>query len=242
MNYEMQITVGTKNVRVFLQAGFFNLCAKPSAYHRHRYTEAHVAVSGVLRYNVDGEDVTIRDGEMYVIPPMTFHRCISATENAERLAFMVESEGVKSGSFAPIFDAVSSLAGAIKGKKGVGDAKTRACLSVICAEFTDEASVMPIPVSDRGFIIHEFFSNNYHRDITISEIAGVLHLSEKQAQRMIKQYTGNDFRTELTHRRMEATERFISAGDMSLTEIAERVGYKSYSGFWKAFRAWQKTK
>lgn len=240
MNYETQIVVGTKNVRVFLQAGFFNLHAAPSAYHRHRYPEAHVAVFGELRYDIDGEDVIIREGEMYVIPPKTFHRCISASDGAERLAFMVESENVISGKRAPLFDAVKALSAAIKVGDGVGNAKARACLSVLCSEFIEEKTSEPVPVSDRGFIIHEFFSNNYHREITISEISGVLHLSEKQTQRMIKQYTGNDFRAELTHRRMEAAERFIAAGDMSLGEIAERVGYKSYSGFWKAFKAWQK--
>lgn len=241
MNYELQITVGTERVRVFLQAGFFDLCAKPSIYHRHRYPEVHVAVLGELRYNIDGEDVIIREGELCVIPPKAFHRCVSTTEGAERLAFMIESENVSFGKRVPLSEVVKALAYAVRGD-AVGDAKTRACLSLLCSEFMEEKTVSPVPVSDRGFIIHEFFSNNYHREISISEIAGVLHLSEKQAQRMIKQYTGNDFRTELTHRRMEAAERFIAAGNMSLTEIAERVGYKSYSGFWKAFKAWQKTR
>ena len=43
------------------------------------------------------------------------------------------------------------------------------------------------------------------------------------------------FREEMTHRRMEAARQLMKDQSLSLTEIAEKVGYQSYSGFWKAF-------
>ncbi len=240
MNYELKIPIGERNVRIFLQDGFFSLGASVSTYHRHRYPEAHIIVSGEARYDIDGDEVNLKAGEMYVIPPKVFHRCVEVSEGAERLAFMAESEATGFGKRVPMSDVIKETVNAVKRGNGIGNARIYACLSALCSEFLDGQASEPVPVSDRGFIIHEFFSNNYHRDINISEIADILHLSEKQTQRMIKHYTGNDFRTELTHRRMEAAQRFIESADMSLGEIAERVGYKSYSGFWKAFKAWQK--
>lgn len=223
-----------------MQNGFFSLSAFVSPYHKHRYPEAHVVISGTVRYEADGVETTVTAGEMYVIPPNVFHRCTEVSEGAERMAFMAESEARISGKCVPMPDAVNALASAVRAKRSIGDAKLHACLSVLCSEFVSAEADEPVPVTDRGFVIHEFFSNNYHRDITVSDIASLLHLSEKQAQRMIKQYTGNDFRTELTRRRMEAAQHFMDSSEMSLSEIAERVGYKSYSGFWKAVKAWQR--
>ena len=75
------------------------------------------------------------------------------------------------------------------------------------------------------------------RSITLSDLAQVLGLSTKQAGRLLMHYTGRTFRGELTRCRMEAARRMMAETNAPpLTVIAERVGYQSYSGFWKAFR------
>ncbi len=237
MNYELEIPIGEKKIRIFLQNGFFALRASVSNYHRHRYPEAHIVISGTVRYEADGVETEVGAGEMYVIPQNVFHRCTAVSEGAERMAFMAESEAHVLGKCVPLPDAVNALAHAVRNENGIDNAKLYSCFAVICSEFIDVPVKAPVPVSDRGFMIHEFFSNNYHSDITVSDIAALLHLSEKQTQRMIKQYTGSDFRTELTRRRMEAARQFMDSSEMSLTEIAEKVGYRSYSGFWKAVKS-----
>ena len=69
----------------------------------------------------------------------------------------------------------------------------------------------------------------------LSDLAAELFLSEKQCGRVLRAVTGRNFRQELTRYRMDAALELQKQGELSLAEIAERVGYRSYSGFWKAF-------
>ena len=66
------------------------------------------------------------------------------------------------------------------------------------------------------------------------DIANYLHLSERQSERLIIDYTGHSFRDELVATRMNMAKILFSTTDMSLSEISQYVGYKSYNGFWKA--------
>ena len=89
-------------------------------------------------------------------------------------------------------------------------------------------------VTDYGFLIHEFFSIHYNEDIHLRDIANYLHLAERQSERLIIDYTGHSFRDELVATRMNMAKILFSTTDMSLSEISQYVGYKSYNGFWKA--------
>ena len=99
---------------------------------------------------------------------------------------------------------------------------------------------MPLSISentDYAYLIFEYLSVHYNQDITVSSIAKELNFSTKQVQRIIKGETGNTFLSELTAHRMMIADYLMKSTEMSLKEIAEHIGYKSYSGFWKA---WQK--
>ena len=66
-------------------------------------------------------------------------------------------------------------------------------------------------------------------------------MSEKQASRLIKKHMGATFSDVLSDYRLQAANRLLfGTPEMSLTEVAEFVGYRSYSGFWKAFKRYNK--
>ena len=89
-------------------------------------------------------------------------------------------------------------------------------------------------MTDYGFLIHEFFSLHYSEDLHLCDLAQFLHLSERQTERLVIEHTGNTFRNELTAIRMTIAKKLLTSSQMSLTEISQYVGYKSYAGFWKA--------
>lgn len=53
----------------------------PSRYHAHRYLEIVYQYSGTSLHNVNGEEVILKSGDMYFLPPDTFHSIISPGEN-----------------------------------------------------------------------------------------------------------------------------------------------------------------
>ena len=97
-------------------------------------------------------------------------------------------------------------------------------------------------VAKREFIIYEFFENRYNEDVTVFDLARELNLSEKQTSRLVEMYIGVGFSKALTNYRLNAAKQLLTS-DKSLTmsTVAELVGYRSYSGFWKAFKKAKQT-
>ena len=91
-------------------------------------------------------------------------------------------------------------------------------------------------VTDEGMLIEVFFSTSYNKDVQLSDLAAILHLSERQTERKLIEHTGHTFREELAATRISVAKYLQSTSSMSLSEIATYVGYHSYAGFWKAMK------
>ena len=110
---------------------------------------------------------------------------------------------------------------------------------LFCNYFCHKKKVIAQTVDDYGFIIQEFFSIHYSEDIHLGDLANLLHLSERQTERLVKEYTGNSFRNELAAIRINIAKNLLKYSQMSMRKICEYVGYKSYVGFWKAMKKYK---
>ena len=72
-----------------------------------------------------------------------------------------------------------------------------------------------------------FMKNNYHRKITIEQIAEYVNLSEKHLCRKFTQKTGIPPQKYLLRIRMEAARQFLLNSNLKVKEIAYSVGYDS---------------
>lgn len=238
INTQLDINVAGKDIKIFMQGGFFKFDITNTIVHEHTYTELHVVESGCVEFYIDGQTFTLCAGEMIVIPEYTFHYTVSLSENARHSAFQVsytvkeiKKYTIPSGILSAFLDEIDRYA------------DTRDCVklstyfALLCAYIISNPGLEAVRVQDRDLIIHEFFSQNYNQRITLTDLAERLNVSKKQAERIILRHTGNTFRAELSKRRMEAALQLIKTEDISMAEVATRCGYNSYSGFWKAYKA-----
>jgi YesN/AraC family two-component response regulator len=72
--------------------------------------------------------------------------------------------------------------------------------------------------------------------ITLKDIADDLHFHENYLSRMIKQNSKQGFRGLLCRFRLEEAENLLLNTDLSVTEIAARVGYHKPNFFYKLFK------
>lgn len=86
------------------------------------------------------------------------------------------------------------------------------------------------------FLIEHFVNTHYHLKTTIDDIAGILHVSRRQADRIVEQVFGKSYAALVTDRRMSIAETLLKKTNLSCTQIAESVGFSSYPGFFLAFR------
>jgi len=239
MSYsEITVSIGKHTFPLYLQPGFFNPSPTGSGLHKHRYTEIHLIASGRCVYRIGTGTVTVEAGQAVAIPKGEFHHCIFAEPGARNTAFQIPYPLTKPicKTFSPEF--TETLLKKIQECPEDGTVATM--LATVCAEFFHIPSGLR-PLRDPVFIIHERLDNEYYKDLTLADLATDLELSKKQTQRLIVKHTGNTFRAEIAKRRMEAARHLLQTEDVTLAEAAERVGYRSYSGFWKAFRTDRKT-
>ena len=72
--------------------------------------------------------------------------------------------------------------------------------------------------------------------VTISDVARRIATSQRQLQRAFSEVGGASFRSYVTTLRMARAAHLLEATDLTVREIAARVGYREPSQFTKAFK------
>jgi AraC-like DNA-binding protein len=82
----------------------------------------------------------------------------------------------------------------------------------------------------------ELMESHLDRDLPLSELAAAAYLSAFHFSRLFKKVMGTSPHAYLAGLRTSRAQVLLSESDLSVTEIATRVGYTSSSHFTKAFR------
>ncbi|WP_127583824.1 AraC family transcriptional regulator [Paenibacillus koleovorans] len=105
-------------------------------------------------------------------------------------------------------------------------------LSLRRSDFT-----IPVRISDemRTLMIDHFF-DRYREHLTIDDLARQLHLSRRQTNRILLQYYQMSFKQKQRNTRIQVAMELLLTNELTLEQIAERVGYPSVFPFCKAFK------
>lgn len=83
--------------------------------------------------------------------------------------------------------------------------------------------------------IMEYVETNYSREIVIGEMAKEFYVSASTISHLFKQKLGISFYRFVTQRRLIEAKKLIEK-DFHLEDVALRVGFEDYSGFYRAFK------
>lgn len=81
-----------------------------------------------------------------------------------------------------------------------------------------------------------FIEANFHRDLTLEEVAQQVYLSPCYFSRLFKQVKGQNFIDYLTRVRLEAAKELLLNTELPVAAIAERVGYHDARYFGQVFK------
>ncbi len=90
----------------------------------------------------------------------------------------------------------------------------------------------------RKYIIQQYFLLNYNNSPKISELAGLLHLSVQQTQRIIQKLYSRTFREQVLFLRIDKAKYMLKNTDVTIAKIAETVGYNNSNNFHSAFKTY----
>lgn len=235
MYKELDIHIGKKESRAFLQRGFCPHLPPTKRMHKHNYTDVHIVFCGKMTFYIGGETHHIEDGTLMVIPREIFHYCVDREEKTLHIAFQVDYEICQIEKYKISLKTIEAFCHEIEMAEKEGKyTQVASYISLLCSRFCGENSLVAREITDYGFLVREFFQTQYSKDVKLSDLASTLNVCERQAERLVIKYTGRTFREELTFMRTTIANHLIESGKMPLKEIAAYVGYKSYAGFWKA--------
>ena len=236
----LNVKTATGEHKVFLQGGFYMTASGTSCIHEHNYAEIHLIAGGSARFTVEDKTLTIDSGDMLIVPKKTFHSCDLMEDSARHCAFQIDCDIDSVKRYELSDEIIIDLFRKIESTSADDDhSAISAHIALLCTSFEQNIKVLPQTITDYGFLIFEFFSKNYNSDIRLSDLAELLHVSSRQAQRLVLEYTGRSFRDELSATRVRIARQLLKTTDMSLAQITEYTGYHSYAGFWKAMKKFE---
>lgn len=240
MIYELPVSVANNSLKVFLQENFSVAVTANSPMHKHSYMEVHIVYDGQVELAMSDRVYNLSAGDVIVIPANCFHWRNVKSENAKCFAFSVNMDAEKISVKQLDKNLLKAFAKEIDESRGIENLNIiSAFISLFWCYIFNENSLDIVETSDYSYVINKFFEDNYSKDITLKDLANELSLSEKQVSRLVHKYTGNNFRTEITKRRVTAARILMKSSNLSKTEIAEQLGYTSYSCLWKAMKTFK---
>lgn len=91
--------------------------------------------------------------------------------------------------------------------------------------------------SSRMSKIYNYVLENYHRDISVQEVADIIHFAKGSFCRYFKQRTGKTFMDFLIEVRIGNACKLLMEDEMNINEIAYACGYNNISNFFHQFKA-----
>lgn len=95
------------------------------------------------------------------------------------------------------------------------------------------------PVSDPVRAALEYVDRSLEKPFTMRDVASSVHLNPSYFSVLFKEEIGMTFSEYVTRRRLQRAKEMLLRTRLTVTEIAERVGYQSAKHFTKMFRQYE---
>lgn len=254
------------HIEAVLDNGFWNTFALAADMHAHTYYEVMLCPEGNLNIALsDGAVIVMEQNSLCLIPPRVYHRSLGDTDTRKLAIRFLCSRNLKPGRLYGAFFAamehkntpvplgvqpelsaiVRALCAELQQPGLATDSCARNLLSLLLIglfrKLCHDSGVisptaLPPQVADRRLAIEDFFNTNYHTPITEEILAEKVHLSTRQLNRVLRQLYGMSFRQLVIDFRMSQAVQLLSTTELSIADIAYKVGYTSVSGFYEAFQ------
>ncbi len=231
--------------------------------HKHTYLELHYVYEGeeILFLPRDQRRIRVPAGSIAMIPREVYHCGETKGEDQVRLVCFDFSTDPSEDSRNPVFEVFDALREVTvvsdafvadsmerfrkilaEGVSPLRETRMGALLLDVVLELFGQ-----LPAGDGSFqrqsrtkrrqrwLIEEHIGTQYHAPGGLVALSKKLHLSERQTRKLVKNFYGEDYKTLIVRQRMDMAQLYLESRSLSLTEVAEEIGYRSYSGFHLAF-------
>jgi len=97
---------------------------------------------------------------------------------------------------------------------------------------------LPVPCQAPPSLVQRaktLIEESYRERLSLSSVAGRLHVSPAHLSRVFRQHTGSTLTEFVHHTRLQHARRLLGEGGRTICEIAYLVGYQNYRDFYRNF-------
>ena len=229
--------------------------------HKHSYYELHIIEEGSLRLQADNALYDCHAGQFYLVCPGVVHApqidtnqvckrfCLNFDLLPEPAALSsnirqyAQETGFFIGNAAKLFPILDQLRGDECRHSLFSEELIHQLLSQLFVQLVRSIAAVPyevtIPNSNlsevRTLQIDNFFNNRFYCTEGEDVLASELGVSRRQLNRIIQSIYGKSYREKLLEVRAEAACELLRS-DLTIREIAERMGYSTSSNFTVFFK------
>ena len=234
-------------------------------WHNHSFHEVCLAYSGEGRFNLGTAQYDVVAGDLFLARPGDVHEIESSRSSPLGIAcwgFTFRPVSVSSGSGwwsgltrldGPVLSRrlgrlpslVAALAAEAEAPQSGYQASIAALGSALVLDtarafaLDEDLSVTP-PVRDRGSVavdaMQRHLMDNLARPVTVREVAAAVHLSERHAERLFREVTGDSLMSTLRRLRLELAAQLLLDPSSTVIQVAHACGYSDVRAFSTAFR------
>lgn len=249
----MKITLGGYELTLCLfEEGKRDLEAFEPQRHCNAEHELFVVLGGECSFDVEEHYCALSRGDALLVYPSQFHCPVSTSSDLSLLVlpFTVRKAGRSNKPYEIVRLSDFSLAAAerllaeSKQRSPLYEEAAYAAAALLLTELfrltggdgAQKRNSAAAARDKRFEIIDNFFEMKGEPDGSEEELAARLHLSRRQLNRILKQSYGLCFRELLLKARMDRAAFLLRTTQLSISDVAQSVGYNSMTSFFKAFK------
>lgn len=258
------VQIGNARFDILVKEGFYVPAGSDfPRFHCHPDYEVHCIERGTFYYQLEDGLHIFKGPCILVFPPQVYHSFESMSPDGEKCCF--EFDLFANGPGHSFFEYSSLLSGLTRQeafsvsfpglsifKEQKKDEETEFRMKAVLGEvlitlFTamrgsvsrgSGLSKTKPKKADQTLLltgIIKYIEKNYQRELTLSEVASAVHLSERQVERVLKEGMQEGFLTLLNRYRIRMAVVRLLNGERDLAALSDSLGFQSYATFWKHF-------
>lgn len=214
---------------------------------------------------LDNQAIEIEKGSLCILPPRCYHSTCSKEDLTKMLGIRLSYGQVKGEakiydrfksalesieiptrftSTEKMLDILLDMRNEMREKNTAWDFACNALLQKFYIEIlrllTMEDEENPLYETDdsrhtRYFRIEVWFADNLADSVTEDDLASAISLSRRQLSRVLEDIYGMSFRKKLIELRLHRAAQLLEQTELNVDDISNLVGYRSTSGFHRAF-------
>lgn len=228
--------------------------------HRHEHNmELLFIADGQSDYEIDGKSYRARAGDIVLFHPNVWHEEHSLSDHPFTFYYVgfhsLQIKGLPpnwltEAEEAPIFsalaryDRIKSLFDQLMDEADAGwNGSLSGVQSLLELLLLEVHRTLRMPMARKRSFAHvaiaqirRIMEERYYESLTIRELADAVYTSPSYVSHLFREHVGESPIQFLIRLRVSAAKRYLSTTDLSLEQIAERVGYGSPTSFQNVFK------